>query len=441
MNTIPQVCAAIMRIVTTVAEAAGWESGLVKRDRKLSGDKLAQILVFGWLNNAQATLEGLSQTALALGVKVSPQAIDQRFSRQAAAFLEKVLQATVQEVVWAAPATIAVFQRFKAVLVQDSSVVVLPQELAEVWPGCGGSGTWGQASLKLQVRLDLKEGGLEGPVLTPGRWHDQQGAGELSHLPQGALQLTDLGYFNLADFTEMTQQGVYFISRLKTGVKVFGEDGVELAIPEMVAKLGPQFDLPVEVGGQHRLKVCLIGAKVPPEVAAQRRRKLKEWARKKMRQPSQRQLSLCEWTLLITNIPTPLAAMLAAMEEVLVLARARWQIELLFKLWKQQGQIDEWRSKNPWRILCEIYAKLVAMVIQHWVLLISCWSYPDRSLVKGSQTVRSYAIMMATALAGVVQLEVVVAHIAHCLASGCRMNRRKRHPSSYQLLLALGSNP
>ena len=287
------------------------------------------------------------------------------------------------------------------------------------------------------MRLDLKEGGLEGPVLTPGRWHDQQGTGEFRHLPQGALQLTDLGYFNLTDFTEMTQQGVYFISRLKTGVKVFEEDGVELEIPEMLAKLGPQFETPVEVGGQRHLKVRLIGAKVPPEVAAQRRRKLKEWGRKKMRQPNKRQLSLCEWTLLITNIPTPLAAM----EEVLVLARARWQIELLFKLWKQQGQIDEWRSKNPWRILCEVYAKLVAMVIQHWVMLVGCWSYPDRSLVKGSQTVRSYAKMLATALAGLIQLEVVVAEIARCLASGCRMNRRKRRPNTYQLLLALDADP
>lgn len=437
MNTISQVCAAIMRTVTTAAELAGRETGLVQRNRKLSGDKLAQILVFGWLNHAHATLEQLSQTALALGVQVSPQAIDQRFGPPAAAFLERVLEAAVQEVVSATPPTMVVFQRFEAVLVQDSSIVVLPQELEEVWPGCGGRETQGQAALKLQVRLDLKGGRLEGPVLTPGRWHDQRGAGEFSPLPQGALKLTDSGYFNLADFAETAQQGSYFISRLKAGVRVFGEDGVELEMPEILTRLGPRFDLPVEIGGRHRLKVRLIGVKVSPEVAAQRRRKLKEWARKKMRQPSKKQLGLCEWTLLMTNIPPPLAVA----EEVLVLARARWQIELLFKLWKQQGQIDDWRSKNPWRILCEVYAKLVAMIIQHWVLLVSCWSYPDRSLIKGAQTVRSYAIMLATALTGLIQLEVVVAQIARCLASGCRVNRRKRQPNTYQLLLALGSNP
>ena len=58
-----------------------------------------------------------------------------------------------------------------------------------------------------------------------------------------------------------------------------------------------------------------------------------------MRQPSQKQLGWCDWTLFITNIPTPLAGI----EDVLVLARARWQIELIFKLWKQHGQIAHFK--------------------------------------------------------------------------------------------------
>ena len=40
---------------------------------------------------------------------------------------------------------------------------------------------------------------------------------------------------------------------------------------------------------------------------------------------------------------------------------ARWQIELLFKLWKQDALVDEWRSTKPWRILAEVYAKRIAV--------------------------------------------------------------------------------
>jgi IS4 transposase len=39
----------------------------------------------------------------------------------------------------------------------------------------------------------------------------------------------------------------------------------------------------------------------------------------------------------------------------LALLRARWQIELLFKLWKEHGFVDKWKTTHPWRILCEVY--------------------------------------------------------------------------------------
>ena len=43
MGTLPQVCAAIIRTVTTETELAGRESGLAQRKRKLSGDNRSRI--------------------------------------------------------------------------------------------------------------------------------------------------------------------------------------------------------------------------------------------------------------------------------------------------------------------------------------------------------------------------------------------------------------
>ena len=125
--------------------------------------------------------------------------------------------------------------------------------------------------------------------------------------------------------------------------------------------------------------------------------------------------------------------------KALVLARARWQIEMLFKLWKNHGHIDEWRSEKPFRILCEFYAKLMVMLIQHWVIIVSCWKYPDRSLTKAAKTVRKHAMNLAIAFASgsIDRLTEALEIIFRCLTFGCRILKRKNKPNTYQLLLSL----
>src|SRR5439155_387036 len=76
----------------------------------------------------------------------------------------------------------------------------------------------------------------------------------------------------------------------------------------------------------------LTARRCPPEVAARRRQKLRAYTRsKKGREPSARQLVLCDWLVLATNVP---ADRLTAVE-LWVVYRCRWQVELLFKRGKQ----------------------------------------------------------------------------------------------------------
>jgi len=131
----------------------------------------------------------------------------------------------------------------------------------------------------------------------------------------------------------------------------------------------------------------------------------------------------------LTNVPRKRLST----EQVLVILRLRWQIERLFRLWKEHGHIDEWRSKKPWRILCEVYAKLGAMLIQQWLTQLGCWQDPHRSMVKAAQVVRREAgqLMVALYRGGV---EAAVASIVRCMQSGCRLNTRKTYPNTSQFL-------
>ena len=434
MSTIPQVAQSLSLLLNSTADASARRVGFVQRRSKLTGARFVQTLVFGWLKNPQASLEELTQTTAALGVGLSPQGLDQRFGPKAAAALEEVLKEAVTRVIAAQPVTIPLLQRFASVVVLDSSTVALPDALAHVWSGTGSRTGQGSAALKIQVSLDLCTGALSGPLLQDGRCHDRTSPLQRDHLPPGSLRLADLGYFSLDEFWDLTRQGVFFLSRLQAQTLVFDQLGGALDLPRVLHAHSPgPIDLPVVIGDKHRLPVRLLAAPVDPRVAKERRRRLKVDARRRCRPVSKKRLALADWNILITNVPPELLSL----EEALVLARARWQIELLFKLWKQHGQVDAWRTRKPWRALCELYAKLLAMLVLHWLMVVTCWTYPDRSLVKGAQTVRGYALMLAAAMNGFIQLPSAIRLIGRTLSAGCRMNPRRRKPNTYQLLLGV----
>jgi hypothetical protein len=435
MTTVPQIVEAMQTLLTTTANTAAHLSGFTQRRSPISGAGFAQAVVFGWLANAEATLEQLSQSAAACGCPVSPQALEQRFTPAAADLLQDLLATAVQTLVSTEPVAVPLLQRFAGVYLLDSSTVVLPEALAQVWPGCGGSSSEGTAAaLKLQVRLDLVTGTLAGPFLQAGRANDGTAPTQTLPLPCGALRLADLGYFNLAVLRDIDAQGCYWLSRLEAGSVVFDQHGKRWgAVQLLAAQPGSQVDLPVQVGVTARLGARLLAVRVPQEVADERRRKIRAEAKRKGTSPSAARLALADWTVFITNVPEALLSL----AEALVLGRARWQIELLFKLWKSHGRIDESRSQKPWRVLCEVYAKLLAMVVQHWLLLIGCWRYPDRSLRKAAQTVQKYALQLASSMTCPEHLERAIRTLERCLAAGCRINKRKGQPHTYQLLRSI----
>jgi hypothetical protein len=420
----------LKELFTERANRLAQQTGFVQRRRQISGADFVQGLVFGWLHQPQASLGDL---AVAIGyreVSISDSGLTQRFTPQAATFLQAMLAEVVGQVMSSEPVPIPVLQRFEGVIIEDSSQIALPDALQEQWRGCAGNQEHTEAAIKLHVRWDLKQGSLQGPLLSDGRLADQRSPLRSEGIPARALYITDEGYFGLKWLKQQAAADGFFLTRPRYNTAFFDQQGQRLALEEIGPKVVHQgLDLPVSVGTQVRLEARLVMVRVPEEVAEQRREQIRETARKHGRQANAQQLVLAQWTILITNVPVALLSV----AEVLVLARARWQIERLFRLWKEGGQIDEWRSKKPWRILCEIYSKLIAQVVQHWCLLLT-WHQPDRSLVKAAKVVRSHALQFIEVLMGEYSLEQLLRKLQRGMAR-CRLNRRAKHPNLSQLLL------
>lgn len=168
MQIVSQIAEGMQTVLTTIANAIGREIGFIQRERKFNGSGYAQTLVFGWLGKPDATLDELCQTAATLGIEITPQSLDDRFGIKSSELMLKVLESSLEKVVTSDPVCIPLLQRFNGVYIQDSSTITLPDELKEVWEGCGGSSSQNtSSSVKLQVQLDLLYGTLQGPILQP----------------------------------------------------------------------------------------------------------------------------------------------------------------------------------------------------------------------------------------------------------------------------------
>ncbi len=457
MSSISQVAEAMQRVLRTRAKQLERATKFVQRSTaQLDGPAFAQTTVFGWMDNPEASYPQLQHVAASLEVAVSAQAIEQRFGRESAALLRELVQEAVGEVLSSEARAPELLSRFNGVYVQDGTLISLPAALKEEWPGWGGSRPEaGQSSLRVQVRLDLAQGGMQGPWLQAGRDAERSGEAYEVPLPTGCLYNVDAGYFTLAEMRAHGKAGRDWLTSAKAGMLLVDQRGQCWDLVSFLrAQSGDEVDVELFLGKRERLPARLIAKRVSPQQTQQRRAqanrsvegKVKGVQRPNERRPrptgNQRQrqrkhrrtgparLQLLEWTILVTNVPQALLCV----EEALVLARCRWQIELCWKLWKQFGQLDTWRSAKPYRILTEIYAKLLGLLITHWLTLIECWQAPNRSLGKARQVAQWLAPVLALGVAGVVPLEAMVARTAHAMASGCTVNARRKRPAAYQLV-------
>jgi hypothetical protein len=271
-----------------------------------------------------------------------------------------------------------------------------------------------------------------------GRSPDQGYDGHVQHLRPGALYLSDLGYFVLRHFQQIDQQQAYFLSRFDLKTTIFDpESGDRL---DLLAWLRAQTSPVVEtrwlVGADEKLRCRVMVIKLPPEVADRRRQKARETARRKGRTLSPRHLELLGWNIYITNVP----ATMLTLQQVLVMYAVRWQIELIFKVWKSHCALDHVPGRRRERVLTELYAKLIGVVVMHF-LIAPCRSLErELSLVKVQHLLRRYALRLAQSLGSLEQLVTVLNKIVtRCLALARKDKRRKRLTTLQKLHLAEAS--
>ena len=432
MNTLSQVPEKMQHILTTVANAAALETGFVSRDRKLTGDRFVQTLVFSWLDDPDATYTALAQTAGALGTPITRQAIEQRFTPEAAETLKQTLEAAAAAVVSADPQVLPLLEQFNGVYVQDSSWITLPDTLHETWEGGRKKDYPDKAGMKLHLRFDVATGTFEHFQLTDGVTSDSSIEKQIQMLPSGSLRLADLAYFSLETLDKLTEVNVFWITRLKVKCLLFDETDHPFHLHKTLKNhTANTFDTQLIIGKTKRIKARLVAQKISEQETQKRRRDIRYRAKRKNTSPSKERLLLAGWNIYITNIST---ARLTT-EQIVAIARVRWQIELMFRCFKSIGKINTSRSNKPYRILCEVYAKLIVAIIRHWIMLGIGWRCLHHSLTKTAQLIATYARTLTICFKkSILALRQIFDEIKQAFQNECHIEKRADKDSTLKHL-------
>lgn len=180
------------------------------------------------------------------------------------------------------------------------------------------------------------------------------------------LIVNDLGYWNYKAFKNYDKIGAYFVSRLKTDASLFNlqtNESINLVdvLPKDDSMIWFNCCLahPQTHKGAIPARVCI--EKVPQSVREQRLDKLQKTAKSQKWNLSELRIEHCGYNLYVTNtsqeqLPSSLIRLIYGI---------RWQIELIFKIWKSIFEIDQVKPMSIFRFESMLYGRLILILISN----------------------------------------------------------------------------
>jgi hypothetical protein len=123
-------------------EASARRTGFVQRASKITGKLFLGLVTFGSWSTTKTSLAQLAAKGAQLPkpLEVSPEAIHQRMTRRALAFLQEMIQTAFAKLHTSDTlCDEGLFAPFTGVYIADSTGFGLPDSLKDVFPGAGGS--------------------------------------------------------------------------------------------------------------------------------------------------------------------------------------------------------------------------------------------------------------------------------------------------------------
>ena len=337
---------------------------------KVKGYSFLETLLFTNFDQNKISLNELScDFADNHGIDISRQGVDQRFNEESVDFMKAVLEKLLKEIV-SEESIIDFLDEFKSIRIKDSTAFQLPADMAEKYPGSGGSAS--KAQIRIQFEYDFRTGKIYDLSLHPFNKQDTTDAQDtLPAIEENDLIVRDLGYIVLGVLKEIDKKGAWFVNRFHFTANAYEKkDDVyeQLDFAKVQKYMNKQkidlIEKEVFIGAKKDVKVRMIIERLPDKKVEIRLRKEIEKARKKGYTLTDRAKSHIGLNVYITNVPQEKLPN----TKVRFIYSLRWQIELVFKVWKSVGEIDKVKQMKVARFETMLYAKLI-WIIMNWKIL------------------------------------------------------------------------
>lgn len=322
---------------------------------------------------------------------ITKQSLHDRFSSKAVEFLKSCLDRLLSRKIQYQGNVKILKSHFNRIRIKDSTKFALPDSFSKKYKGYGGALHNSSSMISIQYEYDFLSGQSMDLRLTDGVKNDQSDSGEFTHdIREKDLFLRDLGYCTLHFLSTINSAKAFFVCRLAPKTNIYSgrtsKDPVD--VNDYLKKLRKHklefMEVEIFLGKKERVPVRAVISLADKATYEKRLRKTSKQARSAGNKVSVAFKTRALLNIVVTNVP---GNFLGA-ENIRKIYSLRWQIELLFKVWKSQATINEFTTGKIERFECQLYGKLIWIILNigifHWLqqrvykdkkALCSVWKY------------------------------------------------------------------
>lgn len=343
------------------------ESGFCIRKSKLDGFQFLISLMFAYHRGKHFSLLDMASFLFRdFRLRITKQSLHDRFNVNAARFLKSCLAFLMSQKIRYNGDSNALRSKFNRIRIKDSTKYGLPDSFSGKYRGYGGALHNSSSMISIQYEYDFLSGQSLDLRLTEAVRNDQSDSSGFTHdIQEKDLFIRDMGYCTLKFMSMVDSAKAFFVNRLapKTNIYAARDSKEPVDVRDYMRKLkkhGLEFmEVEVFLGKKERIPVRAVISLADEDTYQKRIRKTEKQARSTGNNVSEAFKTRIRLNIMVTNVP---AEMLDA-KNIRKVYSIRWQIELLFKVWKSQVTIHEFNTSNINRFECQLYGKLIWIVL------------------------------------------------------------------------------